>query len=206
MPLGREKIKKILYIAILFVGLLAGAITIYEYWRVMWSNHIKPAISIYIESICECQSKCEAEICKPETRKCDFRVVSGETVDDIRSKNGVRGIDKTEQTLKISDLDNGVFGFSAPQQYNKQKSMTLGKNQGGAIRMEVQKTANGEIHALFFVSIHDRTELKRSNLQYPRIVYAHFSKSDDTPYPVSIPLCRIMSLDDKRDILRVEIY
>ncbi len=117
----------------------------------------------------------------------------------IRSDNGVRQLLPLEDGLKIIDLPNGVYGFIVSWGLSKNLAeITIHKNNGGTVEMEIHKTKTGEIYVIGFMS---QAEKIRLNNIRKTILEFHFflEKFEEYKYLVSIPLDSIYS-SDKRDI------
>lgn len=132
----------------------------------------------------------------------DSPVLSADTVEQLRQRNGVRGLTPFQNDLGIGQLPPGVFGFTVPWILNTEHAgvvggtgvdqITLQKSRGGTSTMEIHKAQSGTIYVVGYASAADLSRLQDPSRRADATVALFFEHFSEFKYPVAIPADRIV--------------
>ena len=113
--------------------------------------------------------------------------------DEIRSMNGVRELWPTEEDLQLSDLPNGVFGFtrSVQVEFKDFDQLKLVKDPSRR-SVEVHKTSQGKVIFVVYVSKADATKLLSPTLDGALRVIVQFKPYKEYDQIVGIPASHLV--------------
>ncbi len=135
----------------------------------------------------------------------------------LREEHRVRELDPFENDLPITQLPNGVYGYTVPWILNTDPTgvvggtgvsrINLNRSSFGTLVMEVHKTSDGTIYIVGFVTPDIETQLAESpegtELEFTLLFAAH----EDYNRPVAIPVESILYSDNRHiDLGRDFIY
>jgi hypothetical protein len=151
------------------------------------------------------QSPQESETSEYREENHKIALITAESIDELRQKNGVRQLLPLENDLRLSRLPNGVYGYTVPWQIEQLKSDDkVSRECGGTSVVEVHKSVEGHIFLLGFVSQTDLIALQDPSRKTQTDIIVFFSKYSEFDKLVAIPVERIVFLDH-RDIESIHV-
>ena len=131
-------------------------------------------------------------------------IVIGANRGSLRETHGVRGLSPLEENMRISQLPNGVFGFTmplflrVPSALRPAGNTTLAREMDGVSNTEIHKTREGGIFVLVYVD-----EISLLQLQNPERVdtldiIAFLMPHEPTDQLSAIPLSRLKNWNARR--------
>ena len=124
-------------------------------------------------------------------------IVSGETVEAVRTADAVRALEPLEDDKNISSLPGGVYGFTVPWIINTDAGgarldvLGLSRSPMGTKVMELHKRATGEVSVVGYVSESDLARLQDPARVSDAEATIFFRPYLNYSIAVAIPLSRI---------------
>jgi len=128
-------------------------------------------------------------------------IVTAESLQALRTLNGVRTLRPLENDLNLSELPPGVYGFTVPWIVNSDSigvvggtgasRITLQESSFGTLVMEVHKRGDGEVYLVGYVSETDLVRLQDPSRTANAEVALFFRPFREFSITVAIPISRI---------------
>ena len=126
-------------------------------------------------------------------------VIVKDTRGDIRLETGVRELRPTEDRRNISQLPNGVFGYTNPsllEELNHIGFLPLdagGRDDPENKGVEVHKTSQGKIVVLLYMGQSDLAPLRDPDRIMPLRAHAYLEKHGEYDQLIGLPLSRLIA-------------
>jgi len=134
-------------------------------------------------------------------------IVTAPSVEQLRAKNGVRELLPLENGIGLTRLPNGVYGFTVPWIINSDPSgvvggtgsdrISLDRTSGGTGVMEVQKSGQGEVYIVGYVSQERLVRMQDPSNTKDESVPLFFAPYNEFKEPVAVPLRRVVSSNNR---------
>ena len=129
------------------------------------------------------------------------------TIEELRADNKVKLIETRQEGLKLSQLTNGIYGFSAPWMLNTDPNGVVGgtgwdkvqmsASRSGTAVLEIEKSTDGAEWAVVFINPDTVTILQNPQRKDAVQAILYHSPNGFSDLAVAIPRDRIMEWSNR---------
>ena len=126
------------------------------------------------------------------------RIISADSVEQIRAITSVRPLRPMENDLGISRLPVGVFGFTVPWTLGRGiDGLSLHQNRGGTVVMEIHKAADGVVYVVCYVAEADLVRMQDPSRLNDSDLPVFFEPYREFAHVVAVPVSRIVKSNER---------